>query len=141
MVWLRSNERFNDVVELDENSGEWRAPTRSEVVPSQTDGYYSILSNAFCAVFRSENQLYVRIGDKTVELTGDVEISVHGPPENRVISLKAGGTRVSHSYALSSASIDGDVTPFVEDEDFDFGVFLANIASNPERQAILRGEA
>lgn len=141
MVWLQSNERFNDLVELDDKSGKWRATTRSEVVPARIDGFYSILSNAFCALFRSGNHLYVRIGNQTVKLAGDVEISVTGPPEHRVLSLKANETRVSHTYALSSVSIDGDVTPFVEDEDFDFGVFLANIASNPERQAILRGEA
>lgn len=141
MVWLQNNERFNDLVELDEDSGEWRPTTRSEIEPSQTDGFYSILSNTFCALFRAGNQLYVRIGDKKVELAGDVEISVSGPAETRVLSLKANGTGLSHTYSLSSASIDGDVTPFVEDEDFDFGVFLSNIARNPERQAILRGEA
>ena len=141
MVLLRSNERFNDVVELDEGSGVWRKTTRLENVPSKTDGFYSILSEVFFALFRSGNQLYVRIGDTQIELTEDVKVTVSGPPENRLITLIANGTRISHTYSLSSASIAGDITPFVEDEDSDFGLFLSNIVGSPERQAILRSRA
>lgn len=142
MVWLQSNEKFDDIAELDVESGEWKICRREENVHVQTDGFFSILSQVFCAIFRSGNQLHFRIGDKQFELTEGVEIAVNGALEKRFLSVRRRGSpEIEFEYSLSSFAIDGDITPFLEDEDLDFGLFLSNIATDPNRQAVLKGEA
>ena len=133
------------MAKLDEEAGTWKLFSRDsaeEEVPSlsSVDGSYSILSNVFCAVFRMNGELFVRIGDTQVVLSEEVELIVDGPPEERCLSLVVGGIpRLTHNYWLEVTAIEGDVTPFIEDEDSDFGVFLSNISRSPKRQATLRG--
>jgi len=144
MLWLQSNECFNDVAEVDETAGVWRIQSRASEggdIPSSTDGFYSMLSGVFCALYRSSGELVVQMGDVKVKLSNNVEIAVNGPPGKRCLSLGVSGREVAkHEYALISQRIEGDPTAFAEDEDFDFGVFLSNIARNPKRQSILKGE-
>lgn len=145
MIWLQCNECFNDVAEFDETAGTWRIIKRTSEgndIPSRTDGFYSILSSVFCALYHSSGELFVQMGDVKVKLSNNVEIAVNGPPGKRCLSLMVSGHEFAkHEYALISQRIEGDPTAFVEDEDFDFGVFLSNIARTPKRQSILKGEA
>ena len=101
-----------------------------------------ILSGVFL-VFRTNGELFVRIGETQVRLSKDIEITVDGPPEKRCLSLMAGGMQVArHIYSLESRRpTEDDPTPFIDEEDFDLGLWLSNIASNPNRQAVLKGEA
>jgi hypothetical protein len=50
---------------------------------------------------------------------------------------KKGEMVVAQVYSLDNwGKIKGDPTPFVEEEDFDFGLLIANIAGSPERQQV-----
>lgn len=147
MLWLQSKDRFQDVAELDETTGDWRLvrrTTEGEIIPdlSNMDGAFSMLSDMFCALFCSHGELFVRIGETQVRLSDDIQLMVDGPPEKRCLSLVVSGREHARlEYALASQPIEGDPTAFIENEDFDFGVFLSNIAHNPNRQAVLKGEA
>ncbi|GIW80225.1 MAG: hypothetical protein KatS3mg105_2032 [Gemmatales bacterium] len=147
MLWLQSKDRFNDVVELNETTGDWRLVSRTsegENIPglSNMDGSFSMLSGVFCALFCSHDEIFVRIGETQIRLSDDIEILVDGPPEKRCLSLVVSGREhVRLEYALASKPIEGDPTAFTENEDFDFGLFLSNIAHSPNRQAVLKGEA
>ncbi|WP_339909777.1 hypothetical protein [Symmachiella dynata] len=144
MKWLQSSDLFNDVAEWDERTGVWRVRSKSSEggeIPSEIDGFYSILSGVFCAIYRSNGELVVRIGEAQIKFSNKVEITVGGPPEKRCLSLMENGIeRVKHEYAVNSEPIENDPTPFVEDEDFDFGLFLSNIAHDPNRQARFKRE-
>jgi hypothetical protein len=142
MVWLKSNDRFHEVVEFDPESGRWRQVTQSsndDGTPLHTNGFYSFLSDVFCAIFRSGDQLLVQIGVKQIELTPDVKIVVSGPPKFRQFSLAIGGLPVvSLTYDSQWNPLEFDPTTCIEEEDFDFGLFLSNIAKDPQRQARLK---
>jgi hypothetical protein len=138
MVLLQSNDRFNEIAELSLDTGDWRVTQRSHE-DRPTDGFYSILGKTFCAVVRSGGKLLIRIGETQMELTDDVSIEVSGPNSSRLLVVtREGIPHVRHEYSCPNGQIEGDMTPFVEDEDFDFGLFLSNLSRNPKRQAVLR---
>jgi len=45
-----------------------------------------------------------------------------------------------HYVLLQAPPIPGDPTPFIEDEDFDFGLFVRNISRSSERRKVLLGQ-
>ena len=138
MVLLQSNDRFNEVAELSLDAGDWRVTQRSDE-SRPTDGFYSILGKTFCAVVRSGGKLLIRIGETQMELTEDVSIEVSGPSSKRVLVVSREGIPcVRHEYSCLKGHIEGDMTPFIEDEDFDFGLFLSNLSRNPRRQAVMK---
>jgi hypothetical protein len=40
---------------------------------------------------------------------------------------------------LNDGPIPGDLTPFIDDEDFDFGLFVSNISKDQDRREVLLG--
>jgi hypothetical protein len=145
MIRVRNHDRFDDIAEFDITTGCWRVLSRSAAdendVISYFDGFYAVLSGTYCALFRLNGELFVRIGDTQRTLTEDVAIKVGGPPEERCLTLMASDVELAKLvYAVEPWQIEGDPTPFIEEEDFDFGLFLSNIASNRDRQAVMKGE-
>ncbi|MEN1679865.1 MAG: hypothetical protein AAGJ46_09740 [Planctomycetota bacterium] len=144
-IWLQNNEKYDRVASLDPASGVFGEHSRSALdqeSPVKTDGIYSILSGAMAAVFAWDDAVFVCLGTSTAKLSGETKVSVDGPPSSRKLSIEDGnGIVAQHQYSLepSQLPIPGDTTPFVEDEDFDFGLLMSNIASSDQRQAVLLG--
>lgn len=87
-------------------------------------------------------QLFLRVGSQCVPLKDDVEITVDElTAADRILTItKAGRTIATLRYAIDlTQKFDFDLTPGVEDEDFDFGLFVYNIHKSDERQRILLG--
>ena len=69
-------------------------------------------------------------------------IEVAGKPSDRILKiLKNNKLLYEIHYSLDGEKIiDGDPTPFIEEEDFDFGLFMSNISSDKNRKNILLGK-
>jgi hypothetical protein len=55
MIWLPSNERFNDLAELDCLSGAFRVNDANSIGQKdgvRVDGTYAVLNGTFCALYR-----------------------------------------------------------------------------------------
>jgi hypothetical protein len=145
MVWLRSNDRFDTIANLDDSSGAYQVEKRSvENASSSTsfDGFFSLLSEQFVALYRAEGALHLRLADLRVSLAPDVIVEVSGDVQRRVLVVMRSGTEVARlQYALDPRSyFKDDPTPFLELEDLDFGLFISNVSKSPERQRVLLGE-
>lgn len=145
MIWLQSNETYNEIAEYDHFSGSYLIKSRDSVSKSSLsniDGTYAFLSNEFVAIYKFGTEMFVRIGTHSIQLIGDVKITVKGDPASRKLSVKKNKEElVTVNYALNNSNVySHDPTPFIDDEDFDFGLFISNIASNESRKRVLLGK-
>lgn len=144
MIWLQSNDKYDELAEYEHGKGTFTTASRNVLgsnVPSSTDGIFSILSAVFVALYKFDQGLFVRIGDQCIPLADDVIVTVSGNVNNRLLTVKKAGKEIVHfCYVLDgSKEISDDPTPFIEDEDFDFGLFVSNISTNEKRKRILLG--
>jgi hypothetical protein len=145
-IWLQNSDVYDELAELDPASGRYRVQRRQALragVAVKTDGTFALLGGVFAALYKFGDELILRVKGVAIPLGRDVSVSVSGPSNCRVLSVVASGREViRHEYYLDlSTKFPNDPTPFVEDEDFDFGLFVANVAKAPERQDVLLGLA
>ena len=146
VILLRNNEQFNDIIVYDVDDRSWQrldSERQKKVAPADISGFFTILSSEFCAIFRSGQEIVVCVGNVQLPLSHRVKINVTGNPEKRRLTISSdANVMVSHEYSLDvSNRFENDPTPFVDDEDFDFGLFMANIAGSQERQDVLKSNA
>lgn len=143
MIWLQSNKRFNDLAQLDPDTGVVTMQSRITLgnkVPQNTEGFFAVLSTIFIALYKFGQGLFIRIGNECIPLTDDVIVNVSGNPKNRELIVEKEGqeiTRLDYSLDQSKMIVD-DPTPFIDDEDFDFGLFVSNISKNTKRKRIFQ---
>ncbi|WP_297891177.1 hypothetical protein [Shewanella sp.] len=144
MIWLQSNDKFDEVAEYDHGKGTFTMASRNSLgskAPSSTDGIFALLSVVFVALYKFGQELFIRIGDQCIPLTDDVVVSVSGDAKNKQLTVEKSGQVIARiNYALDvSKKFPDDPTPFIEDEDFDFGLFISNISKNDARKRVLLG--
>lgn len=155
MVLLRSNERHIDLAEMDHATGKYTMLPGGQSkngARRDTCGSFSFLSGVFVALYCFEKALFLRIGEACLALGDDLVVHIQGiEPTQELIAQrarldrtliveKAGSeiTRLHYVYDLSGQFPD-DPTPFIDDEGFDFGLWISNITKSPERQQVLLG--
>ncbi len=146
MIWLQSNERYDTLAQYDPEQGVFSIKTKTESgdqVTEKTDGFFSVLSDVFVALYRSEHALFLCVGDQRIVLTDDLRINVSGGADQRQLIVKKHSTIITQlTYCLDEEeNLADDPTPFIEDEDFDFGLFVANVANNHKRKQVFLGLA
>jgi hypothetical protein len=102
-------------------------------------GSFWMDSRSFFALARIDGKLIARIGDAVFELSNDITIRVQEKaPDRTIVVLRDGVSWLSMPYEVGvEDAFSSDETPFVEDEDFDFGLLLANISQSEERKRIM----
>ncbi len=144
MIWLQSNDKYDALAEYDHIEGKFTIASRKTLgskAPSKTDGSFAILSGVFVALYNFEQQLFLRVGNNTVLLADDIIVTVSGNANNRLLLVKKAGQEIVRlNYILDmSNQFPNDLTHSIEDEDFDFGLFISNISKNNKRKRILLG--
>ncbi len=137
---LQNKDIFQEFAIFDEDTGSYKLMLRSELPSAHAQGVFAFLSKVFCAVFRSaEKQLALRIGDQQFSIDQISDIKVSGSTQNRLLHVKVySHPEITVRYALNITDVTDDLTPFVDLEDFDFGVFLVNVSTDPLRQMRLK---
>jgi hypothetical protein len=134
VLYLQNFDHWGEAGVFDADTGTF------EVVPRETlqakalplHGHYSTLSGNLVMFFRDDDELYVAIGPRrwrairsTVcwKKQGSWSVFSVGVP---------GSDQLSLTYE-PEPMIDNDPTPFIEAEDFDFGLFIINVVNNQQR--------
>lgn len=144
MIWLQSNDKYDEFAKYDHGKGTFTITSRNELggnSPSSTEGRFTIMSSVFVALYKFDQGLFVRIGDRQIPLTDDVIVTVSGELKKRLLIVKNAGKEIARfNYVLdSSKKFLDDPTPFIENEDFDFGLLISNISVNDKRKRVLLG--
>lgn len=109
---------------------------------SLVKGFYSKLGGHSVLLYKYEG-LYLRLDDYMYPFsslkirTQDVSKQIENGTIRQVrhITIEYYGTMILDTdYDEISLTFEFDPTPFIEDEDFDFGLFLEILALSPERQ-------
>ena len=100
-------------------------------------GWYSEVDGRHFAIFANEGRLYVFLGNRTLGVTRETKASDFPFKGHRKFEVIEGGLPVFTKTYTPRSALQGDVTPFLEDEDEDFLIFVKNIINNPDRQKIL----
>jgi hypothetical protein len=142
MLILQSKSKYSRLLELNDADGTYRETQRvaidGEFPKIKINGVFDLLNGTLVALYAVAGHIILRIGNKVIPLNKGIEVVVNGDPSNRLLRVNQSGDEVvSVRYSISDAPVfDDDPTPFVESEDFDFGLFAANLASNADRRSV-----
>lgn len=146
-MWIQSQERFDCVAEFDDEKGTLREYSRQFLAAqapkiAETDGWFSHIRGGVLILYRKTGNIFFRVNDNEFVLDKGTEVEVFGPREKRKLVLKRNAQVVFdiEYELLQEPPIPNDPTPFIEEEDFDFGVFVSNISKDPKRKAVFLGK-
>lgn len=138
-MWLRSSSVYKKLADYDLSTKKYRIVSLDDLPDSvqiRISGSFEILSSTFLAFYSAKRQVFLHVGEECFPVTDDVIATVSGPSEKRVLTIQRSGKEIAKiNYALDPSRVfENDPTPFIEPEDFDYGLFLANVTGNAERK-------
>jgi len=142
MSILLDGELYDDLLRFDPETGDAEKLSRIELekrTKVETKGNYAILNGVFLAFYVHKGEILLRIDDQVFPF--DDEIQVHTrelEKENWLLQINRQHQRILDlPYYCKDQMFPSDLTPFVEEEHFNFGLFLQNISQSPSRKRIL----
>ena len=139
MLWLRSREEYDCLATFEPSVGtlkKYSLRALGDKAPSITDGCFSEVEEGILILYRSVGNIFFQIYNKIFLINDKIEIEVFGPREKRKLQVVRDGKVIYETTYTppGPGMIEGDPTPFVEEEHFDFGLFVSNISKNPGRK-------
>ncbi len=143
-MWLQCQEKYDSVAEFNPAEGIVRRYSR-QVLGARApkieniDGWFSDVKNSTFILYKYKDNIFFRANDKEFILDNKTEVEVFGPREKRKLYVKHNGLIIfDTAYELTrEGAIPNDPTPFIDKEDFDFGLFVSNISKNQKRKDVL----
>ncbi|MEU6642711.1 hypothetical protein ABZ863_09175 [Saccharomonospora sp. NPDC046836] len=105
----------------------------------KVDGAFGQLGDILAVLYREDDDVVLEVGNYHFWLGVQTGVSVvhSGSGLNRSLTIvrESSEDSVVVHYPLEEGPVptELDSTPFIEDEDFDFGLYIANVANSPER--------
>lgn len=147
MMWLCSNDDFDCIAQFDPQTGSLKKYSKAALdhdAPQCTEivGNFSEVKHARLVLYPSDNRVIFRVNDAEFVLDGRTIIDVSKCQATRQMTIRRDGALVlEFKYELMrDNSIPNDPTPFVSDEDFDFGLLVSNISKSAARRDVLLGK-
>lgn len=140
---LQSKNVYAQLLEINQANGNYRENRRVVIEGAypklKINGVFEFLSEVLVALYAVSGCLVLRIGNEVISLDEGVEVAVKGNIGSRRLTINQDCNEVaSLNYSISDASVFSDgPNPFAENEDFDFGLFVANVASNAGRRCVV----
>jgi hypothetical protein len=141
MILMQSLDKFDDLADLDINTGyiSWFSRRANPAVASRPiHGHIAQLHGRILCLYRRGGVLHFRVDGEDFELTKNTSVNLERVRHdtNRIIVTQEGTLLFSWTYQrrVVFPPLELDPTPFVEEEDFDFCLFVYNVANDPERR-------
>lgn len=137
---LQSKDEFDALMELDAITGSHRILSRKqhpEITNTPVAGGYSVVDTIPACLYRRDNALYFRLGEDECQITDDVESVLAREDGYSLFQLvRNGKLLVDFKYRSSPPEVPLriDPTPFIEEEDFDFLLFVHNVLEQADRR-------
>lgn len=141
MLLLQSMDRFDDLAELNTSTGQisWFSRRADPTAASRpVRGHIAQLQGRTLCLYREAGILHFRVDDIDIELTEDTCIELVRGKTN-VLTVLRGDVPI---FCLEYRPYMADETdkwrmyldPFIEEEDFDFGLFVYNTVKDVDRR-------
>ena len=136
---LACQDIFDQLAELDLRDSSVRFLSRKQhpELSASVAGSFSIVNEMMVSLYRVHGGLYFRVGDQVFQVTDDTTSTLETDGKNRRFRLlERENVRVDLTYLTPELEIplSIDPTPFVEEEDFDFLLFVHNVLTQPGRR-------
>jgi hypothetical protein len=140
---IQSFDRHSEVAEFDPMSESIQTMARSSTLPTGLAGHYAHLDDALIVLYRDGHNLWLKFGDTRVPLHPSSRAEYYRAGARRSLRVQSDSKDLQFTYHLKELDppLSIDFTPGVEEEDFDFGLFISNVVNNPERQERLYRES
>ena len=156
MLWLISSEPREDFLSdnlfaLDRASGTVERFYRHELLDKYSffnyhtyfflSGTCSFLSGTLVARYVYKDALFMRLGTQEIRLRENVAVNVEGPDNCRVLTVKEDGSilaQIQYTLPPDRPKKPEDFPAYMDEEDFDYGLFLKNLSLNLERDGSWR---
>jgi hypothetical protein len=137
-MFLQSKGKFDEIAELLPQMGVRFLSKTSMSGSVHTQGSYSRLDGRWLAIYVDEGKLMLRCDQEVFPVTATTR-SVFRRAEQKHVFRLLDGERLLFCLEYTAPRIDPplqfDPTAFVEEEDFDFALFLHNVLASPGRRA------
>ena len=107
----------------------------------QEAGDFDYIDGKRVLVFRFDGNLYMQVDDQRMRLD-EISVELRCPNGRRILCVLSRGKAVLELTCdppVLDPPLSDDPTPFVEEQDFDFGLFLANLSRDRSRQSRIYG--
>lgn len=136
---LACHDVFDQLAELEPSDASVRLLSRRHhpELTASIVGRFSFINEMMVSLYRIHGVLYFRITDQEFELTEDTSSTLETDGNNRKFRLLQGEeVLVDISYLTPELEIplSIDPTPFIEEEHFDFLLFVHNVLTQPGRR-------
>jgi len=135
---LQSHRHFDIVAHYDPATREFAAFSRTAEparAAGPVAGHFDFLGEALTLIFRLDGGLFVEIGGRRFPLDR-VAVDIRSDNRHRHLRVVSEGKEVvelTYDAPKLDPPLSVDPTPFVQAEDFDFGLFLQNVSRDPAR--------
>lgn len=135
---LESKDDFDQLAELDPN-GTYLFLSRKQhpELTGSPSGGYSMVDGTMVSLYRMDGGLYFRVGEQEFQLTDDVTSTLTREDNKQVFRLVQDGSPLlifGYTPQGNEIPLNIDPTPFVEEEDFDFLLFVHNVLTEGGRR-------
>lgn len=142
MLWLQSSSKFDLIAEFSPDLMALYRRSKRDLggsAPKRLDGFFYEFAGGLLVLYNQDGNIFFVSNGNRFLLDDDTIVAVAGKPTDRKLEvIHKGKTIYSTTYLTDYESkIESDPTAFVDDEDFDFGLFVSNISKDPERKSIL----
>ncbi|REK18837.1 MAG: hypothetical protein DWQ37_03250 [Planctomycetota bacterium] len=127
---------YDQVAEYDPATDQFAQSTRLDAESRRIGGFFDRLNGALLLFYRDGDSLYLSIDGDRFRFD-ECSVEWGGVANSRTLRfLPTDGVARQLSYQVEELDppLSEDPTPFAEHEDFDFGLFLRNVARDPKRQ-------
>ncbi len=143
MVWLQSKDRFSRVAKLDPPTGGLAIFERRDVkdLPKRLAGSFSQIDGHLLALYSLRGELRFLADGVDFPLGSGTSVEWTARGSHRTLRVRREGHLAKEVlYSVTTdEQFENDPTPFVEDEDFDFGLFVSRVSKCKKRQRVLLG--
>lgn len=136
--------RYSIVAEFDPETGLLDIQPRPEG-PSSTGGWFDILSGVCIVLYSDSGRLFLVVGKERFNLD-ETNVEVDWQPEPTPgfsrLTIRAAEQEFDIQYrngVRHDTNLPYDLTAQKDAEDWDFGLFLANVLSSAVRMEVLKG--
>lgn len=141
VVWVRSHDRYHEIAHFDPASAHLEVGRADAPNPDDWDalsGTYHRDDERLMVLYRDEAGLVFVCDRRLLPLTSGLTAErLNASGKHRLVLRQAGEIVLDVTYGTSNpiVSVEEDLTPFVEEEDFDYGLHVASLVNDPGRQA------
>jgi hypothetical protein len=105
------------------------------------EGWFAFLGGTPVALFVRAGTVTLLVGDKVLPVDENTAARLSDQGGTRVLTVYLGTrceVRLPYRRPTPWPPLEVDPTPMIEEEDYDYGLFLRNVIENRERQRRLR---